>query len=211
MDLGKLQDWTQKVIKQEQHNCVASCEIYTDATETLSKKVKTLRRKIQDVTASRVEDLPPSPKRQRTGGQDLSHLFGPIEAATSAPPPPPVATDSTNKKEPRNLSLPAKYNGTSTKLKEFRSKVESTFERMPQTHSTINDKILFIVDLLTNSAYTGMQRTNTRCIQTLSLATLSGIHLPSLNANSRRRTRTHMNLVRQRQNSKKSSRGRARL
>ena len=101
-----------------------------------------------------MEDLPPSPKRQRRSSQDLSHLFGPINAPTSAPPPPPpIATDSTNKKEPRNLTIPAKFNGTSTKLKEFMSKVESTFERMPQTYSTTNDNILFIADLLTDGAY----------------------------------------------------------
>ena len=113
-----------------------------------------MRRNILDVSASRVEDLPPSLKRERKVGQDLSHLFGPMDAPTSAPPPPPVGADSTNKKEPRNLALPAKFNGTSTKLKEFISKVESTFERMPQTYSTTNDKILFIADLLTDGAYT---------------------------------------------------------
>ena len=109
---------------------------------------------MQDVSVSRLEDLLPSPKRQGTGGQDLSHLFGPFGAPTSAPPPPAIATDSTNKKEPRNLPLPAKFNGTSTKLKEFMSKVESTYERMPQTYSTTNDKIMFIAALLTDSAYT---------------------------------------------------------
>ena len=39
-------------------------------------------------------------------------------------------------------------------MKEFTSKVGTTFERMPETYSTTNDKILFIVDLLTDGAYT---------------------------------------------------------
>ena len=154
-DLGKLQDWTQRAIKQQQDDRVEACEINKDATETLSNKVQTLRRKIQDFSASMVEDLLPSPKRQRTSGQDLSHFFGPIDAPTSAPPPLPLfATDSTDKKEPRNLPLPANFNRTSTKLKEFLSKVESPFERMPQTYGTTNDKILFIADLLTDGAHT---------------------------------------------------------
>ena len=101
-----------------------------------------------------VEDLPPSPKRKKTVGQDLSHLFSPIDAPTSAPPPPPIAADPTNKKEPRNLPLPTKFNGTSTKLKEFIFKVESTFEHMLLTYCTTNDKILFIADLLKDCAYT---------------------------------------------------------
>jgi len=154
-DLGKLHDWTQRAIKQEQDDRIESCEINKDANESLSNKVQTCRRKIQDVSASRVENLPLSPKRQRTSGQDLSHLFGPFDALTSASPPrSPIATDPTNKKEPGNLPLPAKFNRTSTKLKEFISKVESTFERMPQTYCTTNDKILFISDLLTDGGYT---------------------------------------------------------
>ena len=151
-----MQDLTQRAIKQEQlDDRVESCVVNKDATQTLFNKVQTSRRKLQDVSTSRVEDLPPSPKRQRTGGQDLSHLFGPINAPTSATPcSPPIATDSPNKKELRNLPLPAKFNGTSTKLKEFVSKVESTFERMPQTYSNANAKMLFIADLLTDVAYT---------------------------------------------------------
>ena len=35
----KLQDWTQRAIKQEHDNCVESCEINKDATETLPNKV----------------------------------------------------------------------------------------------------------------------------------------------------------------------------
>ena len=101
-----------------------------------------------------MEDIPPSPKRQRTVGQDLSHLFGPIDAPTSAPPPPPITTDPTTKKEPRTLHLLAKFNGTSTKLKELISKVESTFERIHQTYSTTNDKILCIADLLIHGTHT---------------------------------------------------------
>jgi len=120
-DLAKLYDWTQWVIKQEQDDCVESRKINKDDTETLRNKVQTWRRKIQDVSVSSVENLLPSPKRQRTSGQGLSHLFDPIDVAMSAPLPPPLATDSTNKNEPRNLPLPAKFNGTSTKLKEFMS------------------------------------------------------------------------------------------
>jgi len=154
MDLGKLQDWTQRTSKQKQNDCVEPCEINEDATKTLYNKVNTSRRLIQDASTSRLEDLPPFRKRQRTLGQDLSHLFGPIDASTSVPPPHPIASHATNKKQPRNLPLPAKYNRTSTTLKEFISKVESTFERMPQTHSTSNNKVLFIGDLLTDCAYT---------------------------------------------------------
>jgi len=106
------------------------------------------------MSVCRVEDLPPSLKRQRTGGHHLSHLIGLIEKPTSAPPPPTVATDPTNKKEPGNLPLPPKFNGTPTKLKEFMSKEESNFECMPQTYSTTNDKILFIANLSTDGAYT---------------------------------------------------------
>jgi len=41
MDLGKLEDWTQRAIKQEQDDRMESCEINKYATETLSNKVQT--------------------------------------------------------------------------------------------------------------------------------------------------------------------------
>ena len=72
----------------------------------------------------------------------------PVKSAPPPPPPPPPPpADLTNKKEPRNLTLPAKFDGTAIKLKEFMSKVDSTFERMPLTYCTTNDKILFVASV----------------------------------------------------------------
>jgi hypothetical protein len=152
-DLVKLHSWTNDAIKQEQRDRMDSCEVNKDAVEALSRSVQSLRQKTRDVANTRRERRTTTPEDQMNTGRRITDLIDRAAQRTSAPPPPPPLPLA-DKKEPRNLPLPAKFDGNATKLKEFISKVESTFERMPLTYSSTNDKILFVADLLTGGAYT---------------------------------------------------------
>jgi len=56
------------------------------------------------------------------------------------------------KKEPRNIPQPDKYDRSSTKFKLFLNDIGNVFEYMAITHHLANDKIVYVVGLLTRSA-----------------------------------------------------------
>jgi len=139
-ELIKLYDWTKKSIAQEVQDRIASDKAVGEIAIAAVAEIKSLKRKQKESPAPLGTA---STKRQRQHQPDITLDL----RETSEPPPPPQ-----NKKEPRNIPQPDKFDGSSIKLKPFLNDVVNIFERMPITYSSANDKILYVAALLTGSA-----------------------------------------------------------
>jgi len=139
--LVQLHEWTKQKIEQETQDRINSDTTINEAGEAALKNIASRNRKLRDP-----EDPlgTASPKRQKPPPDTTRHFRPQSEI-----PPPPLT-----KKEPRNVTQPDKYNGSSAKLKAFLNDVATVFERMPVTYETAKDKILYVGALLTDSAKT---------------------------------------------------------
>lgn len=155
-DVGRLNEWAQKAIKQEQDDRIKICETNKATVESLVMRMQSLKRKLSNLKNNPI-DQPTSSKRARQSEVEIGELLN-LEQGTrqgTVPPLPlPQQVVAEKRKEPRNLPLPPKFDGTSSKLREFLMKVDNTFERMPLTNNTASEKILFVADLLTGGAST---------------------------------------------------------
>jgi len=139
-DLIKLYDWTKKSIGQEVQDRIASDKAVGEIAIAAVAEIKSLKRKQKEFPAPLGTA---STKRQRQHQPDIT-----LDLRETTEPPPPLQ----NKKEPRNIPQPDKFDGSSTKLKPFLNDIANTFECMPITYSSANDKILYVAALLTGCA-----------------------------------------------------------
>jgi len=167
--LQSLYEWSQQAVKQEQEDHSKSCENNKESIKDLDRTTATLRRKIKDIESPTKRklgisaDIDEEIRRHRTPpplrqGRGIGGIIpppppptpppqdGPVTQVTQVTPAPPV------KKEPRNLQHPPKLDGTSLKFEEFMQKVDNIFKRMPLSYSTISEKIVYVLDLLTGRA-----------------------------------------------------------